>query len=113
MTKTSALRSRVALAAFASLLAVGSLGTLGGCTVARGQASVGDVIDDSTITTKLKAKYAEDPSVSTMAISVETLKGVVQLAGFAKNETEKAMAEKIARDTKGVVDVKNSILVRP
>ena len=47
-----------------------------------------------------------------MSISVETLQGVVQLSGFAKSAEEKAMAEKLARDTKGVADVKNNIIVK-
>ena len=49
---------------------------------------------------------------SAMAISVETLKGTVQLAGFAKSFEEKAMAEKLARETSGVVAVRNDIAVR-
>ena len=89
-----------------------TVATVTGCAMARHQSSVGDVIDDSTITTKIKAKYAGDRAVSAMAINVDTLKGVVQLSGFAKNAEEKAMAEALARDTKGVVDVRNNIVVR-
>ena len=47
------------------------------------------------------------------AISVETLNGVVMLSGFAKNGTEKATAERIARGVSGVKSVKNEIAVRP
>ncbi|PTT81770.1 transporter, partial [Pelomonas sp. HMWF004] len=45
-------------------------------------------------------------------ISVETLKGTVQLSGFAKSVEERAMAEKLARETSGVVAVRNDITVR-
>jgi len=85
----------------------------GGCAVARDQQSVGSFVDDSVLTTRVKAKFAEDPSVSAMSINVETLKGTVQLSGFAKSSAEKAMAEKIARDVSGVQSVRNDIVVRP
>ena len=84
-----------------------------GCSVARDQQSVGSYVDDSGITTAVKAKFAEDKTVSAMSISVETMKGEVQLSGFAKSQAEKDRAAALARDTKGVNSVKNSIVVRP
>ena len=84
-----------------------------GCSVARDQQTVGSYVDDSAITTAVKAKMAEDKTVSATAISVETLKGTVQLSGFAKSQTEKDRAESIARSTKNVRAVQNSIVVRP
>jgi osmotically-inducible protein OsmY len=97
----------------AALAAALTFGLLGGCAVTRDQQTVGAYVDDATITTRLKAKYAEDPTVGAMAISVETLNGVVQLSGFAKSATEKAQAEKLARDISGVKSVRNDIVVRP
>ena len=84
-----------------------------GCSVARDQQTVGSYVDDSAITTAVKAKMAEDKTVSATAISVETLKGTVQLSGFAKSQAEKDRAESIARSTKNVRAVQNSIVVRP
>lgn len=95
----------------ASAVAVGAL-TVTGCAVSRDQQTVGSYIDDTTITTQVKARFAEDPTVSAMAIKVETLKGVVQLAGFAKSEAERDKAEQIAANVKGVTRVANDILVR-
>jgi len=86
--------------------------TTTGCAVQRKQESVGAYVDDTTITTQVKAKFAADKTVSTMAIGVETLKGTVQLSGFAKSEDEKLAAERIARGVSGVTDVKNDIVVR-
>lgn len=83
-----------------------------GCSVMRDQQSVGSYVDDTTVTTRVKAKFAEDPIVSAMAISVETLKGVVQLSGFAKSAQEKADAERLARAVSGVQSVQNDIVVR-
>jgi hyperosmotically inducible periplasmic protein len=83
-----------------------------GCAVVRDQESVGAYVDDAALTTRVKGKFAEDKTVSAMAISVETLKGVVQLSGFAKSAEEKAMAERLARNTSGVTSVRNDIIVR-
>lgn len=84
-----------------------------GCAVVRDQQTVGSYVDDAAITTAVKAKMAEDKSVSAAAISVETLNGTVQLSGFAKSQAEKDRAESIARNTKHVREVRNSIVVRP
>ena len=84
-----------------------------GCAVMRDQSTVGEYVDDATITTRVKAKFAEDPQVSAMAIKVETLKGTVQISGFAKSSSEKSAAETIARKTPGVRAVDNNIVVKP
>lgn len=91
---------------------VATLGATSGCAVTRDQETVGAYIDDTALTTRVKAKFAADTTVSAMAISVETLKGTVQLSGFAKSTEERAMAEKLARETSGVVGVRNDIAVR-
>ena len=100
------------IAAMASLTVI-TAGVTTGCAVARGQETTGAYIDDSAITTAVKVKYAEDKTVAATSISVETLNGTVQLSGFAKSSAEKAQAEYLARNTKGVREVRNSIVVRP
>lgn len=84
-----------------------------GCAVIRGQETAGAYVDDVAITTAVKAKFVEDKSVDAGAIKVQTLNGTVQLSGFAKSNTEKAQAEYLARNTKGVRQVKNDLTVRP
>jgi hyperosmotically inducible periplasmic protein len=84
-----------------------------GCAVVRDQSTVGEYIDDATITTQVKARMLNNPDVAGTSISVETLNGTVMLSGFAKNATEKATAEQIARGVNGVKAVKNEIAVRP
>lgn len=84
-----------------------------GCAVSRGQETVGAYVDDATITTKIKARFIDNKDVDASAISVETLNGTVMLSGFAKNMTEKSMAEKLAREVSGVKQVKNEIAIRP
>ena len=87
--------------------------TTTGCAVSRGQETVGAYVDDAGITTLIKARMAENKSVSASSISVETLNGVVMLSGFAKSASEKDTAESIARGVRNVKSVKNEIAVRP
>ena len=87
--------------------------TATGCAVTRGQETVGAYIDDTGITTAIKARFVENRQVDATSIRVETLNGTVMLSGFAKNATEKNTAEIIARDVKGVKAVKNEIAVLP
>ena len=82
-------------------------------TLAQIEAQVGSYVDDAGITSQVKSRFAEDPKVSAMAIKVETLKGAVQLSGFAKSSSERANAEAIAKDVPGVTGVINNIAVRP
>jgi osmotically-inducible protein OsmY len=87
--------------------------TIVGCAVTREQSSVGEYVDDAGITTKVKAKFAEDKTVAATSISVETLRGVVQLSGFAKSAAERSQAEALASQVKGVRSVRNDIIIRP
>jgi hyperosmotically inducible protein len=84
-----------------------------GCAVTRGQETVGAYVDDTTITTRVKARFIENKDVDASAISVETLNGTVMLSGFAKTTMEKTSAERIAREVSGVMAVKNEIAIRP
>ena len=83
-----------------------------GCAASRTKESTGGYVDDSVITTKVKADLVADPVTKARAISVETFKGVVQLSGFVNTAQEKEKAGEIARNVKGVVDVKNNINVK-
>ncbi len=87
--------------------------TATGCAVTRGQETVGAYVDDTAITTAVKAHMLENKEVDGTSIRVETLNGTVMLSGFAKSANEKNTAESIARGTKGVKSVKNEIAVRP
>ncbi len=97
------------VAAMVALVSVYSAG----CSVASGQRSMGDVVDDSTITTRVKSRFVEDKIVAANRINVETLKGVVQLSGFATSEAERVRAAEIAASVPGVKQVQNAIAVKP
>lgn len=84
-----------------------------GCTVMRGQSTVGTYVDDTAITASVKAKLLEDKTTGGMALNVDTLNGMVVLSGFARSQAERTQAEALARNTKGVKEVRNNIIVRP
>lgn len=86
---------------------------IGGCASTRDQSTVGQMVDDAKITTQIKARYAESPVVSALAIKVDTVNGNVHISGFAKSSDEKNTAEAIARKVPNVRSVKNDIVIRP
>jgi len=104
------LHSAITLTALLAALSGGVL--LAGCASSPTKESTGEVVDDSWITTKVKAAFVEDPVVSALGIKVDTFKGVVQLSGFANNSTEISRAAEIARGIKGVKEVKNDVRLK-
>jgi hypothetical protein len=104
------IREEIVMKKTLATIAIASL--LAGCAVSRQQETVGQYVDDATITTHVKAKFADDSTVAATSIRVETLKGQVQLSGFAKSAEEKSRAEILARSVKGVASVRNDIVVR-
>jgi osmotically-inducible protein OsmY len=94
------------------LSAISGTISLSSCAVSSGQSTVGQYVDDATITTRVKARFADDRGVSAMRINVETLNGVVQLAGFATTHAERTRAGRVARGVPGVQTVQNDIVVR-
>ena len=81
-------------------------------TVACGK-TVGETIDDATITTRVKTAMLNDKAVGGLGIDVDTFKGVVTLSGRVKTQAEKAQAVAIARRTDGVVEVKDALQIIP
>lgn len=70
-------------------------------------------LSDTVITTKVKAEFAKDKTVSASDIKVDTdSKGLVQLSGTAKSQAEADQAVKIAKGVKGVTAVKSDIVVQ-
>ena len=69
-------------------------------------------VDDSVITTKVKARFIKDKQVRARNIEVKTVNGVVHLTGTAKSKQEADKAVSMARDVKGVNSVQNDIRVQ-
>lgn len=76
-------------------------------------AKVKTYISDSAITTELKGKFLAEKTLDSMDIKVETTKGSVTLRGQVRKESQFDLAEKIARETRGVRKVVNKISVMP
>jgi osmotically-inducible protein OsmY len=92
------------------ILAISGPATLS--TVACGK-SVGNTIDDATITGRVKTSLLNDPEVAGLKIDVDTFKGVVTLSGQVKTKLEEDKAIGIARRTPGVTDVKSTLQINP
>ncbi len=75
--------------------------------------SIGQKLDDSLITGKVKAALMDTRDVASRQINVETKNGVTQLAGFVKSIGMKERAGKVASGVKGVKHVDNVLLVKP
>jgi hyperosmotically inducible protein len=75
--------------------------------------SVGDTIDDATITTRVKTSLLNDPDVGGSRIDVDTFKGVVTLSGRVKTKDEETKAMSLARKISGVADVKSTLQIQP
>ena len=74
--------------------------------------STGEHVDDSTLTARVKFALLEQSVSDAIDINVETSKGVVQLAGFVKSDSIKAMAGRVTAGVDGVVSVSNRLIVR-
>jgi hyperosmotically inducible protein len=75
--------------------------------------TVGETIDDATITTRVKTALLNDPDVGGMRIDVDTALGVVTLSGVAKTRNEEQKAVAVARRIPGVKDVKSTLQINP
>ncbi len=75
-------------------------------------ATAGQDIDDSVITTSVKAKLTDDPTTKAYQINVGTEKGVVQLTGFVDSTAMKTRAAEVARSVDGVKSVSNDLEIR-
>jgi len=83
-----------------------------GCASTTTQEGTGEYLDDTWITTKVKASMFNEPTLRSSEINVETFKGEVQLSGFVNSDEDIRKAVSLARETKGVKGVKNDMRVK-
>ena len=93
---------------FLSIALMSSLG----CASTSKQEGTGEYVDDSVITTKVKAAILHEPTLKVAEINVETFKGVVQLSGFVRSATDERKAVEVAGGVKGVKSVKNDMRLK-
>jgi BON domain len=94
------------------VIATAALATLLGCASTPTREGTGEYIDDTVITTKVKAAIFAEPTLKSTEINVETFKGVVQLSGFVSSEADTQKAVEVTRKIKGVESVKNDMRVK-
>jgi hyperosmotically inducible protein len=83
-----------------------------GCASTSKQSGTGEYIDDSVITTKVKAAIFNEPTLKATEINVETFKGEVQLSGFVSSQASMNKAVEVTRSVKGVKSVKNDMRLK-
>ena len=88
------------------------LASLLGCAGTPTKEGTGEYVDDTVITTKVKAAIFNEPSLKSAEINVETFKGTVQLSGFVSSQANIDKAVQVARGVKGVTSVRNNMRLK-
>ena len=83
-----------------------------GCAGSPTTEGTGEYVDDTVITTKVKAAIFDEPTLKSAEINVETFKGTVQLSGFVNSRADINKAIEVARSVKGVTSVKNDMRLK-
>ena len=83
-----------------------------GCASTSSKEGTGEYVDNSVITTKVKAAIFNEPSLKSAEINVESFKGVVQLSGFVNSQADIDKATSLARSVEGVTSVKNDMRLK-
>ena len=94
------------------LCATVSLAALVGCASTQNHESTGQYIDDTALTTSVKAAIFNEPMLKSAEINVETFKGRVQLSGFVAGEANIRRAVQVAQGVKGVTSVGNDMRLK-
>ncbi len=97
---------------FSTIFLTALLAFFVGCAATPKQEGTGEYIDDTVLTTKVKAAVFNEPSLKSAEINVETFKGAVQLSGFVSSQTDINKAAEIAGSVSGVKSVKNDMRVK-
>ena len=83
-----------------------------GCAPTPTREGTGEYVDDSVITTKVKAAIFNEASLKSAEINVETFRGVVQLSGFVSSQANITRAIEVARGVDGVKSVKDDMRLK-
>lgn len=94
------------------LVCIGLITLFLGCAATQHRQSTGQYVDDSVITTKVKAAIFDEPTLKSLQINVKTYQGVVQLSGFVDADHSVKKAGEIATGIEGVKSVKNDLIVK-
>lgn len=87
--------------------------TIAKAAAAKPESTMGDKIDDASITAQVKMAFLFHHSTSAFKTGVETNDGVVKLSGNVPNGAAKDMATKVASNVNGVTNVINNMMIVP
>jgi len=83
-----------------------------GVTLKGAPSSVGSVIDDTSVTGRVKAALLADAGIKSFDISVLTYQGEVQLTGFVNSQAQIDQATALAGAAEGASSVKNELMIK-
>ena len=90
--------------AWAAIVAIAT-----GCSTGPQRESLGEYVDDSVTTSKVKSAILADPQLHALEIHVDSYRGVVQLSGFVDSQAVISRASEVVRHVDGVRMVKNDL----
>ncbi len=85
---------------------------IGACAQTAKSESTGEYVDDSAITTKVKAAIMQDAQLKVLQIHVTTYMDRVQLSGFVDNPQMVARATAVVSNVPGVRSIQNNLIVK-
>jgi osmotically-inducible protein OsmY len=74
--------------------------------------TVGEKIDDASITSQVKYALLNHDGTSALKTKVTTNEGVIVITGEARSDAEKSLVTKLARDVRGLQSVDNRMTVK-
>lgn len=95
-----------------NIMGIFLLVSLMGCASTPKKEGTAEYIDDTVITTKVKAAILQEPTLKVTEINVETFKGIVQLSGFVNSKEDTRKAIHVAEGVSGVKSVKNDMQLK-
>lgn len=97
---------------FRILFVAAMLASAAGCAGTPQKEATGEYVDDTLITTKVKAAILNNPALKVAEINVETFKGTVQLSGFVRSQDAMNEAVRVASGVNGVKSVSNDMRLK-
>ncbi len=102
----------ISIKRFRVLFVAAMLASAAGCAGTPQKEGTGEYVDDTLITTKVKAAILNNPALKVAEINVETFKGTVQLSGFVRSQDAMNEAVRVASGVKGVKSVSNDMRLK-
>ncbi|MDR5737883.1 MULTISPECIES: BON domain-containing protein [unclassified Caballeronia] len=106
-------RSRAGRWIIVAAFALPAFASMPGCQSTSGGESSADYASDASVTARVKAALLADPGLKSLAVSVATYRGVVQLSGNVNSEEQIQKAVAVTRSVSGVQSISNDLHIKP